>query len=53
MGHNYIGTEHILLGILASTDSVGARILADLGVTHESAKARIEELLSAWLPKTN
>ncbi|MFD0555769.1 ClpA/ClpB-like protein [Stackebrandtia endophytica] len=53
MGHNYIGTEHILLGILASGDSDGARILNDLGVTHESAKNRIEELLSAWIPKAD
>ena len=32
MGHNYIGTEHILMGILREGDSVAMRILVELGV---------------------
>lgn len=36
-GHNYVGTEHILLGLLRDEKSAGARMLTDLGVTrHES-----------------
>lgn len=36
-GHNYVGTEHILLGLLRDEKSAGARVLTDLGVTrHES-----------------
>jgi hypothetical protein len=34
LGHNYIGTEHLLLGILAAPDNGAARILAGLGVQH-------------------
>jgi hypothetical protein len=37
LGHNYIGTEHLLLGVLDEEDSLGARTLADLGVTREAA----------------
>jgi ATP-dependent Clp protease ATP-binding subunit ClpA len=36
-GHNYVGTEHILLGLLRDEKSAGARVLTGLGVTrHES-----------------
>ncbi len=37
LGHNYIGTEHLLLGVLDEEDGLGARTLADLGVTREAA----------------
>jgi hypothetical protein len=33
--HNYIGTEHLLLGVLVEEDGLGARTLAGLGVTRE------------------
>jgi len=35
MGHNYIGTEHLLLGIMKEGESVAVRILKDLGVEHQ------------------
>ncbi len=35
MGHTYIGSEHILYGLTAETDSVGARLLAEHGATVE------------------
>ncbi|HWG64121.1 MAG TPA: Clp protease N-terminal domain-containing protein [Streptosporangiaceae bacterium] len=38
LGHNYMGTEHLLLGILADGKSTGAKILAALGVTESGAK---------------
>jgi ATP-dependent Clp protease ATP-binding subunit ClpA len=37
LGHNYIGTEHLLLGVLDEEDGLGARTLAGLGVTRERA----------------
>lgn len=39
LGHNYVGTEHVLLGLLEASDELGARILTGLGVT----KAGVEE----------
>jgi ATP-dependent Clp protease ATP-binding subunit ClpA len=35
MGHNYIGTEHLLLGLLRGAEGVGARVLNDLKVDAE------------------
>ena len=35
LGHNYIGTEHILLGVLAEEDGIGGKTLTGLGVTKE------------------
>ena len=37
-GHNYIGTEHLLLGLLDEQESLGDSTLADLGVTRERAR---------------
>ena len=39
--HGYIGTEHVLLGVLREGHGVAARILASRGVTHAGAKAAI------------
>lgn len=38
MGSSYIGTEHILLGVLAQEGSVGAKLLRDAGVTLDKAQ---------------
>ena len=32
LGHNYIGTEHILIGIMREGDSIAVRIMLDLNV---------------------
>jgi ATP-dependent Clp protease ATP-binding subunit ClpC len=38
LGHNYVGTEHILLGLTRETESVATRILTDLGLDSESIR---------------
>jgi hypothetical protein len=43
LGHNYIGTEHLLLGILAEPASVAAKALAELGVTAQGVEAAVVE----------
>jgi ATP-dependent Clp protease ATP-binding subunit ClpC len=58
--HNYIGTEHILLGLLREEDGLGARVLASHGVTVEEARVQIrrvigegdEEITSGQMPLT-
>jgi ATP-dependent Clp protease ATP-binding subunit ClpC len=40
-GSPYVGTEHLLLGVLAQGSSVGAKLLADAGVTLERAQAAL------------
>src|SRR4030066_870228 len=46
MGHNYIGTEHILLGVLKEGEGVAARVLNGMGITLEIVKEKVKELLS-------
>jgi ATP-dependent Clp protease ATP-binding subunit ClpA len=43
LDHNYIGTEHILLGLLGEGEGVAAEALAASGVTLEAARARVEQ----------
>ena len=38
LGHDYVGTEHVLLALLESGDEPGARVLTDLGVTKPAAE---------------
>lgn len=40
--HNYIGTEHLLLGLLAEPDGIARRALLAAGMTHDDARARVE-----------
>jgi len=42
-GHNYIGTEHILLGILRENEGIGAKVLNDAGFTFDIASKKIQE----------
>ena len=46
LGHNYIGTEHILLGLVRENDGVAVRILRDLGAGAEKIRDEILRVLS-------
>jgi ATP-dependent Clp protease ATP-binding subunit ClpC len=52
MGHNYIGTEHLLLGLLREGEGVAAGVLESLGITLERARAEIVHIFSQGVPKT-
>src|SRR5215211_5597503 len=43
--HNYIGTEHLLLGLLLEEEGLAARVLASLYVTLEEVRAQIERII--------
>ncbi len=45
LGHGYIGTEHILLGLLREEDNAAAHILLALGADLDLARAKIQEIL--------
>jgi ATP-dependent Clp protease ATP-binding subunit ClpC len=45
MGHNYVGTEHLLLGLVKEGSGVAARVLQSQGVTEEKVLKEIEELI--------
>jgi hypothetical protein len=43
--HNYIGTEHLLLGLLREGEGVAARVLEGLDVTVEEVRAQVERII--------
>ncbi len=43
--HNYIGTEHLLLGLLAEGQGVGAQALQGAGITLDAARAGVEKII--------
>jgi len=45
LGHNYIGTEHILYGLIKEGEGIAAKVLTNKGITEEKVKGKIEELL--------
>ena len=46
MGHHYIGTEHLLLGLIRSTDGMATDVLRKLGVTPEQIRRQTRRVLS-------
>ena len=49
-GHTYIGSEHILLGLLDASDSVAGKILANRGVTYKKVFDLIRETVGVGMP---
>ena len=47
LGHNYIGTEHLLLGLIRENDGVAAQVLLDLNLKLEDVRFEVLELLGA------
>ena len=45
LDHNYIGTEHILLGLVHEGEGVGAKALESLGIGLETVRQRTEEII--------
>ena len=45
LSHNYIGTEHILLGLLREEEGIAARVLGELGVTLEEIRSQVAQIV--------
>ena len=45
LNHNYIGTEHILLGLIHEGEGVAAKALEAMGISLESVRAQVEETI--------
>jgi len=53
LGHNFVGTEQILLGLLGEGNGVAAKVLTELGVTLKEARREVERIIgrgSGYLP---
>jgi ATP-dependent Clp protease ATP-binding subunit ClpC len=44
LGHNYIGPEHLLLGLIHEGDGVGAKALEAMQISTDTVRGRIEEI---------
>jgi len=53
LGHNYIGTEHILLGLIREGEGVAAQVLLNLGADLEKVRSAVLQLLSGYYGKQN
>ncbi|MGH2697191.1 MAG: ATP-dependent Clp protease ATP-binding subunit, partial [Actinomycetota bacterium] len=45
LNHNYIGTEHILLGLIHEGEGVAAKALESLGISFEAVRQQVEEII--------
>ncbi len=52
LGHDVIGTEHILLGLVAEGEGVAAQVLAAFGVGAEEVTQRVEQIVGRGEPKS-
>jgi ATP-dependent Clp protease ATP-binding subunit ClpC len=50
LNHNYLGTEHILLGLIHEGDGAGAKALESLGISLEAVRAQVEEIIGQGPP---
>jgi ATP-dependent Clp protease ATP-binding subunit ClpC len=51
LNHNYVGTEHLLLGLLREHDGVAAQVLMNLGLKLEEVREEVLNLLGAGMDK--
>src|SRR5687767_15694904 len=52
LGHNYIGTEHMLLGLVREGEGVAAQVLKRLGIDFDATRAEVAKLLGVDPEKT-
>jgi ATP-dependent Clp protease ATP-binding subunit ClpC len=45
LNHNYIGTEHVLLGLLQEEEGIAARVLTSLGVSFDGARDLVKDII--------
>jgi ATP-dependent Clp protease ATP-binding subunit ClpC len=50
IGHNYIGTEHLLLGLMKEGEGIASRVLINLGLDLDKVRRQVLELLGSGLP---
>jgi ATP-dependent Clp protease ATP-binding subunit ClpC len=53
LSHSYVGTEHLLLGLLREEKGIAAQVLTDAGVNLDAARAETLRLLGTEMPQGN
>jgi len=49
--HNWIGTEHLLLGLLREQDGIASKVLHSMGLDEKTAKQEVHNVLETHIPK--
>ena len=52
LGHNYIGTEHLLLGLLREGEGIAAGVLDSFGITLDRARTETTRILTQGVPRS-
>ncbi|MBA3559378.1 MAG: ATP-dependent Clp protease ATP-binding subunit [Gemmatimonadaceae bacterium] len=52
LNHSYVGTEHLLLGLLREEKGIAAQVLTDIGVNLDTARTETLRLLGSEMPQT-
>jgi ATP-dependent Clp protease ATP-binding subunit ClpA len=50
LGHNYIGTEHLLIGLVGQQEGLAAKALASQGITQEALRKEVTEIIGTVYP---
>src|ERR671914_815005 len=53
LNHSYVGTEHLLLGLLREEKGIAAQVLTDAGVNLDAARAETLRILGTEMPQTS
>jgi ATP-dependent Clp protease ATP-binding subunit ClpC len=53
LGHNYIGTEHLLLGLIKEGEGVASHVLMNLGLNLNKVRSEVIKLLGSSTPQSN
>ena len=51
LNHSYVGTEHLLLGLLREEKGIAAQVLTDAGVNLDAARAETLRILGTEMPQ--
>jgi len=51
LGHHYIGTEHVLLGLVREGEGIAAGVLESLGISLDKVRAEVTRILSQSMPQ--
>jgi hypothetical protein len=51
LGHNYVGTEHILLGLAKVEEGTAARVLRELGIGYDEIRTTVTDWIAAYLAR--
>lgn len=51
LNHSYVGTEHLLLGLLRENENIGAQVLQSMGITIDTAREETLRILGVEMPR--